>query len=386
MARGNSTKGALTTVVDCLTGGLSVPLPNLPEEIITEILLRLPVKALLRFRCVTKSWLSLISTPQFIKTHLRISSKSNIYSHNRLVVGSGPLPMVFNTFSLCPNIDHENSSMDNLVFDYPTSDTDDLIRIVGSCNGLVCVAVYPNTVVLWNPATRKSRKLPVSDRYLSDLEYGFGYDASSDDYKVVESGWVFRDPGVYETQVMVYSWRADTWRTVDWPAGKILDGPGVFVDGAIHWKVYHGGRPSNCVVVAQNVTTETCSILELPACGSDGGNVMLGVSGGCLCASYDYYSYMDVWMLKESGRKESWTKLVCVPYFFCMRHYDHVRPKLLFVSENGGVLLSLGSDLIMYKPSQYHEIHRLGNHVEVEAATYSESLLSPDFDPELVWE
>lgn len=167
---------------------------------------------------------------------------------------------------------------------------------------------------------------------------------------------------------------------MDWPGGKIFDGPGVFVNGAIHWKVHYDDNRSNWVVIAQNVTTETCSIVEIPVSVSDDAIVTLGVSGGCLCASYDYHTYMDVWVLKENGVKESWAKLVCFPYFFCVRHDDHVRPKLLFVSENGGILLNLGLDLIMHKPSQYHEIHRLSNHIEVEAATYSESLLSPDFD------
>ncbi|PIN12080.1 hypothetical protein CDL12_15317 [Handroanthus impetiginosus] len=388
MAEGNS-KRPLTGMVNNLTGG-AIPLPNLPEEIITEILLRLPVKALLKFRCVSKSWLSLISSPQFIKTHLKISTKNNIYSHNRLIFSSCPRSNVFHTFSLNPKID-EYSSVDTLLFDYPLSvDRDKPIRIVGSCNGLVCVVVGLGDVVLWNPSTGKMKKLPNSGR-LGGTHYGFGYDESNDDYKVVQTCWINHDPDAYETPVEVYSLRTDSWRFVNWPGGYIFDGPGVFVNGAIHWRVNYDDNTRNWVVIAQNIMTETCSNLELPMPVNDdddpdvmlgicgGCLVMLGVCGGCLCAYYDHSRFMDIWMMKEYGMKDSWSKIVCFPYF-SMKHQVHRRPKVLLVSENGGSLVNLGSLLIMYKPPQYHEILRLGYNVEVEAATYSESLISPDFN------
>lgn len=41
------------------------------EDLLFEILVRLPPKSLLCFKCVSKQWLSLISSPQFIVTHIR---------------------------------------------------------------------------------------------------------------------------------------------------------------------------------------------------------------------------------------------------------------------------------------------------------------------------
>jgi hypothetical protein len=46
--------------------------PELSEEIIVEeILVRLPVKSLVRFKSVCKAWRATISDPIFIRAHLR---------------------------------------------------------------------------------------------------------------------------------------------------------------------------------------------------------------------------------------------------------------------------------------------------------------------------
>jgi hypothetical protein len=44
-------------------------LPLLPDDLIAEILPWLPVKAACRFRCVSKGWHALISSPAFVEAH-----------------------------------------------------------------------------------------------------------------------------------------------------------------------------------------------------------------------------------------------------------------------------------------------------------------------------
>ncbi|KAI8002253.1 F-box protein CPR1 [Camellia lanceoleosa] len=55
---------------------------NLSEEIIIEILSRLTITTLCRFRSVSKPWFSLISNPHFIKAHLN----RNTIEHDRLIL------------------------------------------------------------------------------------------------------------------------------------------------------------------------------------------------------------------------------------------------------------------------------------------------------------
>jgi hypothetical protein len=65
-------------------------------------------------------------------------------------------------------------------------------RIVGCCNGLVCIRTYDDETVIWNPLIRKYKKLPSlpTVRALGlppNFEYGFNfafrYDQVNDDYR-----------------------------------------------------------------------------------------------------------------------------------------------------------------------------------------------------------
>jgi len=45
----------------------------LPDEIITEVLLRLPIKSILRFRAVCRSWAALLSSEEFCSLHMAMA-------------------------------------------------------------------------------------------------------------------------------------------------------------------------------------------------------------------------------------------------------------------------------------------------------------------------
>ena len=61
----------------------------LPDELITEVLSFLPVRSLMRLKCVCKSWKTLISDSTFVKLHLKRSARikhlaifSKAYKHS----------------------------------------------------------------------------------------------------------------------------------------------------------------------------------------------------------------------------------------------------------------------------------------------------------------
>ena len=65
---------------------LQPPPSELLEELVIEILLRLPVKSLLRFKSVSKAWQAIISDPSFICSHLRQSASR--WRHTDWIVAS----------------------------------------------------------------------------------------------------------------------------------------------------------------------------------------------------------------------------------------------------------------------------------------------------------
>ncbi|XP_021839010.1 F-box/kelch-repeat protein At3g06240-like [Spinacia oleracea] len=57
---------------------------DLPPELWTDVLARLPAKTLVRFRCVCRAWCSKIDKPEFLSMHLSLY-KNNV-DKNRLLV------------------------------------------------------------------------------------------------------------------------------------------------------------------------------------------------------------------------------------------------------------------------------------------------------------
>ncbi|PHT77201.1 hypothetical protein T459_20723 [Capsicum annuum] len=150
---------------------------QLKSLLLTEILSRLPVKSLLRFKFVLKSWSSLISSPEFTKYHLSLSANNNKDYTNHSVMWRIAQP----EFNLkeCPIMEETN-------LDYHMKNSGISCVNEGSVNGLICLVNEAKELFLWNPTLRKYKKLSDFRTKLKDdahCTYGFGYDDIHDDYK-----------------------------------------------------------------------------------------------------------------------------------------------------------------------------------------------------------
>ena len=126
-------------------------------------------------------------------------------------------------------------------------------EIVGSCNGLVCLAQYGNgstiaeVIYLWNPSIRKFKRLP--DTCLSQYDSvatGFAYQCENNDYKVVKiSSLRAHNRPEDEVEAEVYTLSLNSWRRVGISLRPNVVVSNVkyyssatFVNKALHWLGY----------------------------------------------------------------------------------------------------------------------------------------------------
>ncbi|XP_059313387.1 F-box/kelch-repeat protein At3g23880-like isoform X1 [Lycium ferocissimum] len=349
-----------------------LPMPNLPTELITEILLKLPVKSLLKFRSVSKSWLELISTPHFVKTHLLLSTSNKDYTHHGVM------------FKFASTSDHgvKDCSLSALLYDsvtealdldYPGKNPNGYPCLVGSVNGLICLSISLfhglDDLFIWNPSIRRYKKLPnyrlnydEEEEEPGDFKFGFGYDELQDDYKVVGAFPIYRYIALCRVEVKIYSLRSNSWRRIgDFQDRELKDHSAKFVNGKLHWL----DRGRN--IISFDLADEKWAEVEQLSCFEGCGWLNLGLFGSDLSVVSNYvHTRADVWVMKEYGVKESWTKM------FTIKSPEDGRtffPSIL-MSNEGEILLQFGSRFAKYNPKddsiRYLNVTNLASCIEAE--------------------
>ena len=141
-------------------------LRHIPPDICERILLRLDVKNILRFKCVCRSWCDLISNPSFAFRQLELSKADPEKSHHRILRTNRLATIDYNAFcdykAFCDynSFWGENECRWNRISTTQVpGDPPQHPRIVGSCDGLVCLLCYDYKVrhrmLIWNPCSRE---------------------------------------------------------------------------------------------------------------------------------------------------------------------------------------------------------------------------------------
>ncbi|XP_056685298.1 F-box/kelch-repeat protein At3g23880-like [Spinacia oleracea] len=185
---------------------------DLPPELWTEVLARLPAKTLVRFRTVCRAWCSTIDKPEFFSKHL--SLYKNNTAKNRLLVLDDSMEystlqvLLRYKFTLTTTFRQKMSGR---------------LDILGYCNGLVLLSLncgMYDQIKLLNPSIQKSTVLPRCPGVTqTDAPiYIIGFVPSSNEYKVAAFRFSVKNLSV---SISIYSFSDHLWRTktamIDFP-------------------------------------------------------------------------------------------------------------------------------------------------------------------------
>ncbi|XP_074308494.1 putative F-box protein At3g10430 isoform X1 [Silene latifolia] len=240
---------------------------RLPENVLIEILTWLPVKEVLQYKSVCKSWYSILSSPQFISKHLK--NNRHRYIDNCLLA---LFPVTSAESNLCELLIDETPRVleDKVLYGIPEYGA----YICGPCDGLYYLCAYSYRA-LWNPSINEVRTLPpiIITHQSPTLPiyafwdwYNFGVDPVTGDYKVVVIYDYIDDNEVrYPLSVFVYSLRTDSWKYCGDLAHRydLVNNKCYFlVNGCCFWLSNNFDSPE--LIISFDMTSDSFQELPIP--------------------------------------------------------------------------------------------------------------------------
>lgn len=307
---------------------------SLPDDIIFNILLSLPFIHVVQLRCLSKTWYSLLTDSQFLKLH-----RHRHHRPNRLMI----------LLSL-PCFQEEETHV-------PTIHPPPLLAVVtgvsiqGSCHGFILLYKFRlHSLFLWNPITRASIELPhppkISELNTNFLLSGFGFDPISHDYKIlILNNWC--------RYAQLYTRKTNSWKIITEDALKLfgyVSGGGILVSGCLHWST----RPikgKDEKIVSFDLAKEKFKFVPAPI--SDELTIqnelpiqVCALEGLLAIVNYSNFAW-NLWVMKEYGVEESWTKLMTISTSTEIRMWC----KPLCLTDNGELIIHVFENkIVKYNP------------------------------------
>lgn len=288
---------------------------ELPMHLVTEeILTRLPVKSLMRFMCVSKLWLTLISSPYFTHRFLTVPSP-------RLYMCLWDLNNYLDTeiLSLAPQ--DATTTPTALLVDHDLTTPRMGSHILQNLGGFMCY-VFWRKPRIYNPATRqlvtlpfkKSNHVTVPPGGKKIVSYYFGYDALNHKYKVISSISVHLKQNMEvissENWVFVLEGGRGSWKKASLTSPDFCRRPhvpckieGLCIDGVIYYMALLG--PFEYVFVSFDVKSEEFNMIQVPP--RDGDQLLERFQNVGILEYGGKATLFDQTNLKEKGVVALWS-------------------------------------------------------------------------------
>ncbi|KAJ4894186.1 putative F-box protein [Raphanus sativus] len=202
---------------------------HLPEDLLVEILSRVPEASLARFRSTSKGWNALIKKDGRLAKNslfvMLIYRKVYLVKLNLHAIHDNKVEKVISKFSLSDPL--SRSSLKEVD-----------IRRVCHCDGLLLCTTMDGRLVVWNPCSGETSRI-IERSYSGFYTYALGKSSCNNEYKIlrvkihVYGYWL---PSLVEYGI--YDFISNSWRVVgetrDWyiPSDRQH---GTTVDGNTYW-------------------------------------------------------------------------------------------------------------------------------------------------------
>ncbi|KAJ6729260.1 hypothetical protein OIU85_020210 [Salix viminalis] len=290
----------------------------LPREIARDILSRLPITSLVKFKCVCRAWRAMAVDPQVVNLYSSCSTQD-----------TDPCVILHSDFPIRNNLyfvdfaadDDEKDKVKRL--QAPFSSRMPEFEVVGSCNGLLCLAdsLYNDSLYIYNPFTGGYKELPKSLQYPDqEVVFGFGFNPKTNEYKVIRIVYYRNGHGSYPrsrrviyplSQVQILTLGCPVWRSLGKVSYRLVRRASeTLVNGRLHWVSRPCRNKPARRLVSFDLTDEQFREVPKPDCGGlNRCDYHLAVLGGCLSvAVYCNYRRLEIWVMKEYNEKGSWVK------------------------------------------------------------------------------
>ncbi|CAI9087247.1 OLC1v1021274C1 [Oldenlandia corymbosa var. corymbosa] len=231
---------------------------NIPAELIWEILIWIPVKDLMRFKCVSRVWFSIINDPAFAKTHRRGFQGLLLLSEVDL-----NYPVTKHHLHYVSLDGQPNELCNQLTVNHRKNDT--MMRRTEVVNGLMCYYSF-NQAFLYNIATRERLRLPripcIDER--GHYRYYFGFDPVNKLYKLLRIGYQCN----WRCKILTIG-KDKSWRTIyRWRRSKNnplmeVTGRGICFNGVLYWMVSTNGQHDQNLI-AFDLAQEKFQVIPTP--------------------------------------------------------------------------------------------------------------------------
>lgn len=299
----------------------------IPHDLVLEILRRLPVKSLLKFQYVSKTWGSIIRSKGFINSCVSMSSAPSsrllISFRNGRLTNKNAENLLFFFTSSQDQEDDSSSLVANLDMTMASMGAYCYTRCA-SVNGFICVS-NKRRVMICNPSTRQIITLPEipGDDLKSAYKY-LGYDPINDQYKAMCKLFPNSEDDQEHMVLTLGGDQEPSWRHIEGTSRSYLPlTKGICIDGF----VYYGAltpTPSkkNRVIVCFDVRSERLSFINLPALAEHvhwgSTSTLINYKGKLAniintnACSYEdrHYNNFDLWVLQDA-KEHQWSMGSC---------------------------------------------------------------------------